>query len=451
MNSRRLSFLIMVCAFVLGSASAFAQGILQLHTPGTIERIIIEPGHPTIMPPPIVRPPQPIQPAELVKLEAKVEIDDLVARTSIDQSFRNPNNTRLEGLYLFPLPPNAAVKDLSLYIDGKAVKAEVLEAAKAKKIYEDIVRSMRDPALLEYVGTDLVQLRIFPIEPGQTRRVQFAYSQVMKREFGLCGYTLPLVPTNAAAQPIKELVVTGEIKSSVPIASLYSPTHPVDFVKKDGGKSAKFSMEANGKVPESNLKIFVGVSEKEVGAGFTAYRKGEDGYFLVVLSPRDDLKDSAPLAKDVVFVLDTSGSMSGDKIKQAKKSLEYCLNALHPKDRFNIVRFSTETDLFAKELVEVSDKTRKDAREFVGKFDAAGGTAIQAALQAALQNKSDAERPSLIVFLTDGMPTVGETNIENIEKEFAKQNAGRVRLFTFGIGNDVNTKLLDKLADNNGG
>ena len=369
------------------------------------------------------------------------------------RAFRNPNNTRLEGLYLFRFGKRCGKRHEPVH-RRKAMKAEVLEATKAKQIYEDNCAQHARPGRCWNMSEKIWwQIRIFRLSANETRRVQFTYSQVLKRESGLCDYTLPLVPSNAAAQPIKELVVNGEIKSSIPIASLYSPTHKVDFTKKSDGKSAKFSMEANGKVPESHLKIFMTSAEKEVGTGFTAYRKDGDGYFMVVLSPQENLKDTAPMPKDVIFVLDTSGSMSGDKIKQAKKSLDYCLNALRDEDRFNVVRFSTETDVFAKELVQVSDKSKKDAQEFVKKFDAAGGTAIDAALQSALENKanSDKSRPTLIVFLTDGMPTVGETDGNKIAKVFGEKNEGRMRLFAFGVGNDVNAPLLDKLSSENGG
>jgi Ca-activated chloride channel family protein len=180
MNAKRIEnktftlfFLGAWLSFSCVGGEVWAQGILYLHEPGV--RIEEQPSAREVAIRPV--PPRPPQqppvwetpPAELARLKVNVEIRDQVAMTELDQVFRNPSNRRLEGTYLFPLPPDAAVKDMSLYIDGKAVECEVVEAQKARQIYEGIVRSMRDPALLEYVGRDLVRLRIFPVEPLQER------------------------------------------------------------------------------------------------------------------------------------------------------------------------------------------------------------------------------------------------------------------------------------------
>jgi Ca-activated chloride channel family protein len=439
-----------------------AQGILQLHEPGAA--IDIEPREIGIHPPPDViiipphppfRPPRPprveILPAELSSLELGVEIDGQIAKTTLDQTFRNPNNRTLEGTYLFPLPADAAVQNLSLYIDGKPVKCEVLEAKKAREIYEGIVRQMRDPALLEYVDRDLVKLRIFPIEAGQTRRVRFEYSQVLKRDFGLTEYGFPLVARQQREAPIKSVTVVGSIRSDVPMTNLYCPTHELDIVKRDD-KYAKFSFEKQNYKPAENLKIFYTVSTKDLGAGLLTFReKDQDGYFMLMIAPREELEEKKILPKDVTFVLDTSGSMSGDKIVQARKALVYCLNSLKAEDRFNVVRFSTESESFSTSLLNASSENVKKGIEFVERFHAAGGTAIQAALQDALKGQTEPGRPHLVVFLTDGMPTIGETNTDRIIDSVKQTNEKRARVFTFGVGHDVNTRLLDTLGEQNGG
>ena len=401
-------------------------------------------------------PPQHLLPAELTALEVQVEIDGQLAKTALDQSFRNPNSRRLEGTYLFPLPPNAAVKDLSLYIDGKPVKCEVLDAKKARQIYEDIVRQMRDPALLEYVGRDLVKLRIFPIEPGQVRRVKFEYSQVLRRDFAMTDYTLPLVPRSAAGRPVGHFSLSGSIRSDLPLTAVYSPTHDIEFIKKDD-RTVKFSLEQDNKAPATDLRIYYAVSQKDLGAGLVTWRKGgEDGYFMLMIAPRREVRKGNILPKDVTFVFDTSGSMQGEKIEQAKKALQFCLNGLREKDRFNVIRFSTETEALSPTLLEASPDSVKKALEFVRGLEATGGTNIQEALLTALKSRSkDKEegRPYLIVFLTDGKPTVGETNPDAIVKAVTGQNkeGGAARVFAFGVDNEVNTVLLDKLSGENSG
>ncbi|HUT22863.1 MAG TPA: VIT domain-containing protein, partial [Sumerlaeia bacterium] len=406
MKKRRAFACFSVAALLLFAATQVsAQGILHLHEPGA--GIEIGPPEPEIIPHP-PRPPRPphpprpprVQPAQLTSLEVSVEIENQLAQTILDQTFRNPNNRRLEGTYLFPLPANAAVKDLSLYIDGKPVECEVVEAEKARRIYEDIVRRTRDPALLEYVGRDLVKLRIFPIEPHQVRRVRFAYSQVLRRDFGLTEFSYPLVGRGSSGEPIGRFSLTGRIASKVPIASIYSPTHEMEFVRKDD-RTVKFAFEKENHHPESNLKIYYAVSEKDLGAGLVTYREeGEPGYFLLMIAPRKEAGSDEKIDKDVTFVFDTSGSMSGEKIKQAQRALQFCINSLRQGDRFNIIRFSTETERFAESLVPASEGKIQEALKFVDGFRALGGTALNDALLEALDVSRDPARPHLVVFLT---------------------------------------------------
>ncbi|MCX7046885.1 MAG: VIT domain-containing protein [Candidatus Sumerlaeota bacterium] len=466
----RIIFATIAMLVLLLPNSLFAQGILQLHEPGEkisadAARITIEiapvpiplpPDHRRILPPPPPRPwpaPVPYQAADLTSLEVDVQIDGMTATTAIDQTFRNPFSRRLEGTYLFPLPTNAVLRDLSLYIDGKPVKCEVVEADKARAIYEDIVRRARDPALLEYVGRDLVRLRIFPIEAGQTRRVKFQYSQVLKRDFGLTEYAYPLLTRDQAMQHIGSFAIKGTIHSDKPITTINSPTHDIEFKRKDD-KTATFGFEKENFQAAANLKIFFGVSEKEMGASVVVYRvKGEDGYYMLMIAPRaaSDKEKRKAIPKDVTFVFDTSGSMAGDNIEQARRALAFCLNSLREQDRFNIIRFSTETEPFAKELVPATKGKIKEAQEFVKGIEARGGTAINDALMQALDSKGSKERPHLIVFMTDGKPTVGECGTDAILKNIVSKNENKARVFVFGVGNTVNTQLLDKMSDENGG
>ncbi|MFP4379216.1 MAG: VIT domain-containing protein [Candidatus Sumerlaeia bacterium] len=457
-SSKSFSHVILVLIISIIPATGLGQGFMQLVQPGAANdneapdsRIIIDPPQPPRPPrPPIHR--RDLLPAELASMELQVEIDDQVARTRIDQSFKNPNNRRLEGVYYFPLPADAAVSDLSLYIDGKPMKCEVLDAKKARDIYEGIVRQMRDPALLEYVGRDLVKLRIFPFEAQQVRRVRFEYSQVLKRDFGLTEFAFPLVARHEQDRAIGNIAISGTVHSDVPITTIYCPTHNVDFVRKDE-KNVRFSYEAEKVIPEQNLKIYYAVSKKDMGAGLVTYRSGDDdGYFMLMLAPRSDYKADKIMPKDVVFVFDTSGSMNGDKIVQAREALKYCLNSLREEDRFNVVRFSTESEALFDDGQVLAKKDNVDkALEFVKGFEASGGTAIHEALLTAIPEDTDSDRPFLLVFLTDGKPTIGEKDIDKIVGDVSKENRDRLRIFTFGVGNSVNTRLLDTLAEKNGG
>jgi Ca-activated chloride channel family protein len=415
--------------------------------------VAIRPVPPIPPRPPDQSPRWDVPQAELARLKVDVEIRDQVAVTELDQTFRNPSNRRLEGTYLFPLPPDAAVKDMSLYIDGKAVECEVVEAQKARQIYEGIVRSMRDPALLEYVGRDLVRLRIFPIEPLQERRVTFKYSQVMRRDFDLFVYSYPLITREGAQRPIGELDLKGMVATQLPITSIYSPTHDI-VLDRRSDTQVKFSFNQKNQPPQRDFKLYIGTHKSELGADLIVYRDPDGpGTFMLLLAPQMRGAERKTMPKDVTFVFDTSGSMAGEKINQARNALKYCLNSLRERDRFRLIRFSTEIEDFSKEPLDATKENVQRAVKFVDDLRASGGTAIRDALMAALDSRGSNKegRPSVIVFLTDGQPTVGETGVERIVEDVAKRNEAQMRVFSFGVGYGVNTRLLDTVSDNNGG
>jgi Ca-activated chloride channel family protein len=190
------------------------------------------------------------------------------------------------------------------------------------------------------------------------------------------------------------------------------------------------------------------VGDAAVGASVLSYkpRSGEDGYFMLLVSPEIKSSQDKPLPKTVVFVVDRSGSMSGKKIEQAKGALRFVLNNLREGDLFNVVAYDNSVESFAPELQRFDDSSRKAALGFVEGLYAGGSTNIDGALQAALAQLQDDSRPNYIVFLTDGLPTVGERNEAKIADIARQRNKVRARVFTFGVGYDVNSRLLDNLA-----
>jgi len=390
-------------------------------------------------------------PLEIRSVKATAKIHDQVAQTQIEQEFYNPNPRRLEGTFLLPLPKGAHLEKFKMEVNGKMMEAELLKADKAKGIYEEIVRKAKDPALLEYVGRDLIKVRIFPIEANSTKRIQVSYTQVLKKDSGLVEYSLPLNIAKYSATPVRNFSLKLEVNSSTDLKTLYSPTHTIE-IKKSGTNRATVGLEQSETKPDKDFQFFYSAEEQDLGLNFMTYKKaGEDGYFMLIASPGFERKKGDIVPKDVVFVLDTSGSMSGPKIEQAKKSLLFCVNSLNDQDRFEIIRFSTDTEALFKKMTEVSDMARKQAKQFVEDLKAIGGTAINDALQEALERKpKDSSRPFMVVFLTDGLPTIGVTNEEEILKNVRARNEGLTRIFCFGLGTDVNTHLLDKLAEDTG-
>jgi Ca-activated chloride channel family protein len=399
---------------------------------------------------PIYVPPTqfPFAPLEVTSHQVNVKIDGQVAITSIDQEFYNPNDQRLEGFYMFPVPKGAHIDKFSMEIGGKSVDAELLPADKARGIYEDIVRKMRDPALLEYAGRDLFKVRVYPIEPRSRKPIKISYTELLRSDAGTVTYLYPLSTEKFSARPIKNLSMKIELKSAEPLASIYSPSHKVE-IKRDGANRAVIGYESKDEKPDTDFQLVYSSDKRDVGLKLITYKPdSDDGYFLLLAAPTVN-NETKPAAKDVVFVVDTSGSMAGAKLQQAQKALRFCVENLNAEDRFEIVRFSTEAEPLFRELVSADADHRKRANGFIDDLKPIGGTAIADALQSALKVRPDkSDRPFVVIFLTDGLPTVGTRNPDEIIANIKK--ASGARIFSFGIGSDVNTQLLDQIAESTG-
>jgi len=407
-----------------------------------------------IIPRPRPRPrPQPVRhlPAWVKEAHLKVTVDDQVAKTEVNEVFVNPNNWQLEGDFVFPLPADASVTDFSFWMNGKEVKAELLDTKQAQDIYTDIVRRMKDPALLEYVGTQMFRLRIFPIPPNGEAKVKLTYNQILKSDSGMVAYRYPHSTNKFSSKPLESATVDVTINSKVAIKNVYCPSHSVDINRK-GDHLVRLSYEGRNVKPEKDFIVYYTISDKEFGLNFLTFReKGEDGYFMAMLTPKSEIDKKNILPKDIVFVLDTSGSMSGKKIEQAKASLTYCVNSLNPEDKFNIISFATGVRKFKDDPVKADKGNVEKARAWIEEIAARGGTNINDAITEALKMKGSEDRTFMIVFMTDGQPTIGETDPQRILKNIKKANERTCRLFVFGVGHDVNTILLDKLAEENRG
>ena len=422
-------FLLTGCLLGLFLQIARGDGFIYVERP-----IYVPPGH------------FPFAPLEVTSHHVDVKIDGQVAVTSIDQEFYNPNDQRLEGIYMFPVPKGAHIDKFSMEIGGKMVEAELLPADKARTIYEDIVRKMRDPALLEYAGRDLFKVRVFPLEPHSRKPIKITYTELLRSDTGSISYLYPLSTEKFSSQPIKDLSVRIELKTAQPLASIYSPSHKVE-IKRDGSYRAVVGYESKNEKPDTDFQIVYSSDNKDVGLNLVSYRPdSDDGYFLLLAAPTV-AKEPKSAPKDIVFVVDTSGSMAGAKMQQAQKALQFCVANLNNDDRFEIVRFSTEAESLFGKLVEADSGNRKRANDFIDGLKPIGGTAIDEALQTALKVRSGKnDRPFVVIFPTDGMPTVGTRNSDEILANLKKAGEG-VRVFSFGIGSDVNTQLLDQIAE----
>ncbi len=453
MSALRVPFVILLALFMLTSP-ALADGL-----------IVITKRHPHPHPHPVPPRPHPrpmprysFAPLAVEYHHVNVTIKDQVATTEVDQVFYNPNNARLEGHYIFPIPVGAQIDKFEMDINGKMQQAELLDAHKARKIYEDIVRKMKDPALMEYAGQGMFKVRIFPIEPHSKKRVKIKYTQVLNSDTGLVEYVYPLNTEKFSSDLIKSVSVKCTLETTRPIKSIYSPSHDIE-IKRKGGKHAVVGFEAKNVRPDTDFKLFFNTPTKkgDIGLNLLTYNSKDDGekagYFMLLASPGVDVDESKIVKKDVVVVLDTSGSMAGKKLDQAKKALNFVIANLNKGDRFEVIRFSTEAELLFGDLVDTGKGNRDKATQFVADLRPIGGTAIHDALTQAstlVNNRkgNDAKRPGLIIFLTDGRPTIGPTGENDIVKAVESKTKGKsVRVFSFGIGNDINTHLLDKITE----
>jgi Ca-activated chloride channel family protein len=374
-----------------------------------------------------------------------VDIINQVAKTSIDQVFINNHSRDIEGTYIFPLPEDASITEFAMYVGGEKVEGEILDKDQARRIYEDIVRRLKDPALLEYIGRNMFRARIYPIPAKGEKRIRISYSEVLKAEANLVHYVYPLNTERFSLHPIQQVSVSVKIASNIPISGIYSPSHKVS-VRREGEREARVSFEASNVKPDKDFSLYYSLTEDEVGLSFMNWEGPDDNYFMLLASPPYVNRKQKIIEKNLIFVLDSSGSMSGKKIVQAKEAVRFIVNHLEPGDKFSLVDFDDGVDVFSSRLVPADEENREEALRFVDEIEDSGGTNINDALLRALEMVDQEDKPSYILFLTDGLPTVGVTEIGDILRNANRANSSNTRIFVFGVGNDVNTELLDRLS-----
>ena len=429
---------------------------------------ILLPDRPIIWPP---RPiPLPIQPFYVKNMRVNTVINDAVAETTVEQTFVNSAPIAQEGTYLFPLPEGATPSAFSMTVGDKTMEPKILTHDEAHSIYEGYVRRYKDPALLEYVGRSLVKISVYPIPPMGERVIRMRYTEILKPQGDVRKYAYPLSTSRFGSKPVGSILVNIKLNTTSPIKNVYSPTHELSIRKPDE-RTATASYEGVNDVSDRDLTLFYSTGADDIGMSLLTYKSGErDGYFMMLAAPRVTIPKDKILPKHIVFVLDRTGSMQGKKIEQARKSLLYCLDNLNPEDRFDVIAFNEAPDILTQKLVPATRENINKAKKFIENVEANGGTNIDDALRASLALFKDIDgKENMIVFITDGLPTVGETNINTILQHVKETNgdkvseetssgvklasanlrkdAKHVRLFCFGLGYDVNVPFLDRLSD----
>lgn len=388
-----------------------------------------------------------------------VDGDQRVARVEVEEQFRNNGHRLAEGDYLYPIPTGAVFTDLSLFMGEQELKGEMLPAAQARGIYEEIVRRKKDPALVELVGHGLLRARVFPIAAGDTRRIILRYTVVLGRDGHLLRLRYPRTVGmfEGDERPVEEVMVTHGLAPvrGLPAATLevrvsdahlfatpYSPTHRIEIRERDADE-IDIDATVTGGGPDFDLLL--PLRDSAVGAGVVSHAPvGDNGFYMLLVSPPVDGEGSAT-PRDVTLVLDVSGSMSGDKIVQARAALDQLLSGLGEQDRFRLITFSSAVRRFRQDWTAATFDELIAARDWLARVEAGGSTNVEAALVEALRPPAAPERMSQVIFLTDGKPTIGETAPERIVA-MVEEVRDDERIFGFGVGHDVNTYLLDAMA-----
>ncbi len=458
MNARRIAPVVAAVLVVLPASAAdlLANGLIispvQVNGPSQT--------------PKIRRPIQSWMPFRVKSQRLDIEINDGVSETMIEQVFINESRGPSEGTYLFPIAENAGVHTFTMWMNGKEVTGEMLDADRARQVYESVVSKMRDPGLLQFAGRGLIQARVFPIPPGGECRIKLRYSEPRVVDAGLAGYHFPLSSGACQFQPIERFSLRVVVRSQRPIASVFSPSHACSIDRRSD-REIVVGLEKTRLQPENDFQLFTKFGDGAFGLSLLPFRAGgAEGFFMARITPRMGGVEEAVLPKNICFVLDTSGSMAeSDKIAQAKKALKFCIGNLGSEDRFSVMAFSTEVRPFREGWSKADGQTIAAAKTFVDGLKAIGGTDIDSALRRALAlNPRTVCRkpggnpaawmntPYFVVFITDGEPTVGVTEPAEIIKSVSAANPGKeARVFSLGVGFQVNTKLLDRLSDDNGG
>jgi Ca-activated chloride channel family protein len=388
-------------------------------------------------------------------LQVRATIVDGAGTTEIIEDLLNPTGTPQEAVFLLPLPDKAVADRFTMTVNGVETAAEVLDSNRARTVYEAIVRQRRDPGLLEYAGQGLLRARIFPVPPGNKVQVRVRYSEVLAESGGITSWHFPVRALWGDGLGPDRVSLLFEVQSTASIKNVFSPLPGLDIAR-DGDHRVKASLElGRGQMPVRDFAVHYGIGDQDFGIHLLTQSTTGDGYFLMLLSPKREWPKQAGVGRAINLVLDTSGSMQGEKMEQARAAVRSFLHSLTTDDWFNVIPFSTDARPFFSEPVPASADKVKEALAKVEELQARGGTNIEEALAIALRtalpdcSKRSGHPGALVpitVFLTDGQPTVGQTGIDALLAQAKTQNQEHARIFVFGVGHDVNTRLLDTLA-----
>ncbi|MDR1084723.1 MAG: VIT and VWA domain-containing protein [Deltaproteobacteria bacterium] len=401
--------------------------------------------------PPVLPPAAQAEFYSVERLELDIKIDGQLVRAVLRQTVRNTGASLLEMDYLVPLPTESEISGLILLADGQELAGKIYDRKEAFAVYQQIVQQIKDPALMEYVGRGLFRARIFPIPPKEARTLELSLQYMLQKKDDVLTLNFPLAGPLTKGKTVSNQEVKVSLVNVPNLANVYSP---ISGVEVEEGEEVKVSYSAESSPALDNFPLYIKQQEGSLGAMILSHKPDdkEDGYFLFLAEPSLAESDEAfETGKEVIFVLDTSGSMVGKKFGQAVQALKFVLERLKPEDSFNLVDFNSRVSSWAKEPRIMTPENRKQALDYLSNLRAAGGTNIERALTESLKMAGLQGKPTYLLFLTDGEPTTGKTGEKELALLAQKNNQKSVRIFSFGVGFGVQARLLDRLSGDAGG
>jgi len=385
---------------------------------------------------------------EITKISALIDILQSTATTTIEIQLRNTTNRRQEAELIFPVPNKAVVRGFAYDGPGGEITAEVLPREDAKRIYQQLVAKIRDPALVEFIGYNLIRSSVFPVEALSKQKVRLTYEHLLESDGNRVDYVLPRTESLAYSVPWE---IKTNISTKRPISTSYSPSHTLD-IKRTGDKQMSINITTDARKTPGPFRLSFLLEESDVTASMFTYpdEKVGGGYFLLLAglpAKSLDADDNPAIKRELTLVIDRSGSMRNEKIEQVKEAALQIIAGLKQGEAFNIIIYNNSVERFSKKPVFKTKESERAAQAYIEGMTATGGTNLHDALLEALSQKPMEGTLPIVLFLTDGLPTVGQTSEIAIRNLVMKSNPHNRRVFTLGVGLDVNAPLLEKISD----
>ncbi len=406
--------------------------------------------------------------------DVKTEISGQLARTTVTQEFQNPYNDKIEAVYVFPLPVNAAVDDMTMIVGDRTVKGKIKRREEARQIYEAARDAGQVASLLDQERPNIFTQSVANITPGAVVKVTISYVETLKYEDGTYEFVFPMVvgPRYVPGQPVAQpnpstapdtsqvpdasritppvtpegtrtghdISIEVKLDAGVPIDSITAKSHEVEQ-QRANAHAAIVRLKDQNTIPNKDFVLRFDVAGKKIADAVMTHRGQQGGFFTLMLQPPERVTVADVSPKEIVFVLDTSGSMDGFPIEKAKESMKLAIDGMNPQDTFNLITFAGDTHVLFPQPVPATRENLKRAQDFLASRQGSGGTEMMKAIKTALEPSKSQDHVRIVCFMTDGF--VG--NDMEIVSEIQKHPNARV--FAFGIGSSVNRFLLDKMAE----